>query len=76
MGVVHRPAPSCAFTDIPLLFWVMSPRDVVPSCVMVPSSQHVSLVVQMAVFGNARDGCVRRCGMGVVQRPCRILCTC
>ena len=69
MGVVHIPAPSCAFTDIPLLFWVMSPRDVFPSCVVVPSSQQVSTVVQIAFFGNARDGCVRRCGMGVVHIP-------
>ena len=69
MGVVHIPAPSCAFTDIPLLFWVMSPRDVFPSCVVVPSSQQVSTVVQIAFFGNARDGCVRRCGMCVVHIP-------
>ena len=59
MGVVHIPAPSCAFTDIPLLFWVMSPRHVFPSHVMVPSAQGVSLVGQMACFGNARNGCVR-----------------
>ena len=69
MGVVHIPAPSCAFTDIPLLFWVMSPRDVFLSCVVVPSSQQVSTVVQMAFYGNAREGCVRRCGMGVVHIP-------
>ena len=37
----------------------MSPRHVFPSRVMVPSSQPVSLVGQMAFSGNACEGCVR-----------------
>ena len=35
----------------------MSPRHVFPSCVILPSSQPVSLVGQMAIFGNSREGC-------------------
>ena len=47
MGVVHRPAPSCALADIPFsLSWVMSPRYVFPSRGMLPFSQDVSTVVQ------------------------------
>ena len=44
-------------------------HNTLPSRVMVPSSQLVSLVGQMAFFDNAREGCVRSCVMGVVHRP-------
>ena len=51
------------------LSWVMSPRHVFPSRVILPSSQPVSLVGQMAFIGNACEGCVRGCGMAVVHIP-------
>ena len=40
------------------LSWVMSPRYVFPSRVMVPSLQPVSTVGQMAFCDNACEGCV------------------
>ena len=49
------------------LSWVMSPRDVFPSRVMVPSSQPVSTVVQIAFFGNACEDCLKSCCMAVVH---------
>ena len=58
------------------LSWVMSPRHVFPSRVMVPLSQPVSLVGQMAFFGNACEGCVRSCCMSCGAHTCHIMCTC
>ena len=47
MGVVHRPAPSCAPADLPfLLSWIMCVHYVLLSHVMLHSSQEVSTVVQ------------------------------
>ena len=39
MRVVHRTARYCAFADIPFLPWVMYPRHVIPSRVILPSPQ-------------------------------------
>ena len=55
-------------TFLSLVGYVFPPRVSIP-CHAFPSSQHVSLVVQMAFFGNACEGCVRSCGMGVVHIP-------
>ena len=69
MGVVHIPAPSCAFTDIPFSRGLCLPATCFPPYHAFPSSQHVSLVGQMAFSGNACKGCVRSSGIGVVHIP-------
>ena len=69
MGVVHIPAPSCALADIPFSLGLCLPATCFPRVLWVPSSQPVSLVGQIAFFGNACEGCVRGCGMGVVHIP-------
>ena len=69
MGVVHIPAPSCALADLPFSHGLCLPRHAFLPCHAFPSSQPVSLVVQTEFFGNAREGCVRGCGMGVVHIP-------
>ena len=58
MGVVHRPAPSCALPDS-ILPCVMCSHHALLSRVMFPSPQDVSLVGQTAFFDNACEGCVR-----------------
>ena len=55
-------------TFLSLLGYVSPPRVSIP-CHAFPSSQQVSTVVQMAFYGNAREGCVRICGMCVVHIP-------
>ena len=69
MAVVHIPAPSCALADLPFSHGLCLPATYFPRVLWVPSSQPVSLVGQMAFFGNAWEGCVRGCGMGVVHIP-------
>ena len=67
----------CGAHTVPLLVHLLTflsllgnvSHNMLSSRVMLPSSQHVSLVGQMAFFGNAREGCVRGCGMGVVHTP-------
>ena len=60
MRVLHRTAPSCALADLPFSRGLCLPATYVfPSHVMVPSLQLVSLVAQMAFFGNACEGCLR-----------------
>ena len=58
MGVVHIPAPLVPLLIVLSLLGYVS-HNTLPSRVMVPSSQLVSLVGQMAFFGNACEGCVR-----------------
>ena len=41
MGVVHRPAPSCALTDLPFSLWLCLPPRVPLPC-HAPSAQVVS----------------------------------
>ena len=57
MGVVHRPAPSCALADLPFCHGFCLPATCFPPVVW--SSQGVSLVGQIALFDNACEGCVR-----------------
>ena len=67
--VVHISTPSCALADLPFSFGLCLPAAGFPRVLWVPSSQPVSLVGQMAFFGNACEGCVRSSGIGVVHIP-------
>ena len=51
-------------------------HNTLPSRVMIPSPQVVSWLWQGLLSVAHARGVLRFCGMGVVQRPCPIMCTC
>ena len=69
MGVMNRNAPPRVLLLIVLSLVGYVSLNTLSSRVMLPSSQAVSTVVQLAFFFNACEGCVRVCGMGVVHIP-------